>query len=270
MFVRGALALLLTAAVWMGSDTAYAHDPIILADDQTTAESGPLLLDGTVSFAVYGTLSAPGDTRGLRVQLEAGDTLELSLLIPALEPEQSLADAELPLLSVVRPDGSPEYLRVTERVRFDESFSNTSYVRLLEFSEPAQAGVYRLMVSGEQPARFTVAVGSNEQFGTPVENAIDREGASAGIADWYASAPVPVAPVAAPVENSVGSTTLAPATTPPSSTAAAATSTSGPLVTVVPQTGKVDGAAGSAVFIGVIVIIGAAVGFLVWSKRRNA
>ena len=268
MFVRGVLAALLAAAAsLLGGSTAFAHDPIILTDTQTTPESGPLLLDGTISFALYGTLLVPGDTRGVRVQLEAGDTLDLSLLVPALEPEQSLADDALPMLSVVRPDGSPEFLRPTEHVRFDESFSNTSYVRLLEFSEPAQAGVYRLMVSSDVPARFTLAIGTIEQFGSPVENVVNRGAASAGIAQWYATPPS-VSPPA--VVNSVGSTTLPPVTVAPSSTVVAATSTSGPLVTAVPQTGQVDGAAGSAVFIGVIAIVFAGVGFLVWSKRRNA
>ncbi len=238
------------------STSAFAHDPIILTEAQTTPDSGPLLLDGTISFALYGTLMVPGDTRGVRVQFEAGDTLDLSLLVPALEPEQSLADVALPVLSVVRPDGSPEFLRPTERVRFDEPFSGTSYVRLLEFSEQAQAGVYRLMVASEVPARFTLAVGTVEQFGSPVENVVDRDAASAGIARWYASPP--------------STSTLPPVAAAADSTVLAATSTSGPLVTAVPQPGQVGGAAGSAVFVGVIVIVLGGVGFLVWSKRRNA
>lgn len=40
--------------------------------------------------------------------------------------------------------------------------------------------------------------------------------------------------------------------------------------TTVPPDNSVDGVAGTAVFVGVIVVIGAGVGFLAWSKRRNA
>ena len=269
--VIAAVALSVVAlSVVVFSTNAFAHDPIILTEAQTTPDAGPLLVDGTISFALYGTLMVPGDTRGVRVQLEAGDTLDLSLLVPALEPEQSLADAAMPMLSVVRPDGSPEFLRLTERVRFDESFSGTSYVRLLEFSEPAQPGVYRLMVSGDVPARFTLAVGTVEQFGTPVENVVDREGASVGIATWYATPPSTPAATTAPSPTPSTSTLPLIVAAAPDSTVVAATSTSGPLVTLVPQAGGVDGAAGSAVFIGVMAIVLAGVGFLFWSKRRNA
>lgn len=266
--VIAVVALSVVVLSVVASTNAFAHDPIILTEVQTTPDSGPLLVDGTISFALYGTLLVPGDTRGVRVQLQAGDSLDLSLLVPALDPEQSLADAAMPMLSVVRPDGSPEFLRPTERVRFDESFSGTSYVRLLEFSEPAQAGVYRLMVSGDVPARFTLAVGTNERFGTPVENVVDREGASAGIAKWYATPPS--TPSSSTPSTTATTSTLPIAAAAPDSTVGAATSTSGPLVTAVPQTGQVDGAAGSAVFIGVIVIILGGVGFLIWSKRRSA
>ncbi len=230
MFVRGVLTAALAGAVWVGAGVAFAHDPIIIAPEQTTPESGPLLLDGTVSFALYGVVDAPGATRGLRAQFAEGDQVNLSLLVPALDPEQTVADVDMPTLTMARPDGTSQTFTTTERVRFDESFSNTSYVRLLEVDEPAQAGVYGFTVSAAVPARFTVAVGSDERFGTPVENAVDRAGASAGIASWYSTPPT---------------TTLAP------------------------QTGGVDGAAGSAVFVGAIVVVLAGAGYLFWSKRRR-
>jgi hypothetical protein len=264
MFVRGVLVAVLTAGVWMGAGTAFAHDPIVITDQQTTPEAGPLLPDGTISFALYGVIDTPAATRGLRVQLAAGDTVNLSLLVPARDPEQSLADADMPTLTMVRPDGSTETFTPTERVRFDESFSGTSYVRLLEVGEPAQAGEYDLTVTAAVPARFTVAVGTNERFGTPVENVVDRANASKGIADWYATPP-PVA--AAPTTTSAPETTVPETTSPPETTVP---ETTVPPTTLAPQTGGVDGAAGSAVFIGAIAIVLAGVGFLVWSKRRNA
>ena len=263
MFVRGLLVALLTVGVWMGAGTAFAHDPIIITDQQTTPEAGPLLPDGTISFALYGVVDAPGATRGLRVQFAAGDTVNLTLLVPARDPEQSLADGDMPTLTMVRPDGSTETFTPTMRVRFDESFSGTSYVRLLEVGEPAQAGEYDLTVTSAVPARFTVAVGTIETFGTPVENVVDRAGASKGIADWYATPPPAV--VAAP--ETTAEPTTAPETTAPETTVP---ETTVPETTLAPQTGGVDGAAGSAVFIGVIAILLAGAGFLVWSKCRNA
>lgn len=268
MFVRGLLVALLTVGVWMGAGTAFAHDPIIITDQQTTPEAGPLLPDGTISFALYGVVDAPGATRGLRVQFAAGDTVNLTLLVPARDPEQSLADGDMPTLTMVRPDGSTETFTPTMRVRFDESFSGTSYVRLLEVGEPAQAGEYGLTVTSAVPARFTVAVGTIETFGTPVENVVDRAGASKGIADWYATPP-PAVVVAAPETTTVPETTV-PETTVSETTVPETTmsETTVPETTLAPQTGGVDGAAGSAVFIGVIAILLAGAGFLVWSKRR--
>jgi cell division septation protein DedD len=195
--------------------------------------------------------------------------VNVTLLVPARDPEQSSTDADLPTLSMVRPDGSTELFTATERVRFDESFSGTSYVRLVEVAEPAQAGEYALTVTAAVPARFTVAVGTDERFGTPVENVVDRAGASKGIAAWYATPP-PIA--AAPVtttSTSVAPTTTTPDTTTPATTTPDTTVGDAAVTTAVPQTGGVDGAAGSAVFIGAIAVVLAGAGFLVWSKRRN-
>ena len=181
--------MLLGLVVLGGSSTAFAHDPIILIDTQTTPDAGPLLPDGTISFALYGTLDAAGDTRGLRVQFDAGDHLDLTLLIPDLAPENELPDSLLPTLAVIAPDGTSRILTATEHVPFDESFSHTSYVRYLELAEPAQAGEYRLTVTGVVPARFTLAVGTNEVFGTPVENVPNRGDGAAGVQRWYATPP---------------------------------------------------------------------------------
>ena len=53
-------------------------------------------------------------------------------------------------------------------------------MRYLELGESAQAGEYRLTVTGLGPARFTLAVGTTERFGTPVENVPNRSDGSAG------------------------------------------------------------------------------------------
>jgi hypothetical protein len=70
--------LLILAAIGVGlmiASPAKAHDPIILTSDQRTPADGPLLPDGTVSFALYGTLEKPGDTRGFRVTFAEGDNV---------------------------------------------------------------------------------------------------------------------------------------------------------------------------------------------------
>ena len=60
----GMRKLLFLASIGVGlmfASPAKAHDPIILTSDQRTPADGPLLPDGTVSFALYGTLEEPGE-----------------------------------------------------------------------------------------------------------------------------------------------------------------------------------------------------------------
>jgi hypothetical protein len=195
------------AVLLLGVGAAFAHDPIILTDAQTTPEAGPLLPDGTISFALYGSVTGAGDTRGLRVRFAEGDALDISLLIPDLAPENELDDAALPTLQLVAPDGTTRMLVPTESVKFDEPFSKTSYVRLLELHEPALPGEYQLTVAAAAPSRFTLAVGVVEQFGTPVENVPNRADGSAGVQQWYASPP------SAPTSTVPTSESLAPPST---------------------------------------------------------
>lgn len=261
------LSMAVLSAGLLAGGIAFAHDPIIITDDQTTPEAGPLLPDGTISFALYGVIDAPGATRGLRVRFTDSQTVNVTLLVPALDPERALADGDLPTLTVHRPDGSTALLTANERVRFDESFSGTSYLRLAELGELAQAGEYDLTVTAAAPSRFTVAVGTIERFGTPVESVTDRNDGSKGVGEWYATPP----PAFVSTATTVAPTTLPPTTVASSSTEAATTSASGPVVlTSVPHTSGDGAAAGSTVLIGVIAVILGGAGLLVWSKRRRS
>lgn len=176
-------------AVGLLPGVASAHDPIIIDDSQTTPELGPLLLDGTISFALYGAIDGVDDTRGFRVRMEDGDRLQVQMLVPDLAPENELAVDDLPRLTIESPDGQTWTLEADVRVRFDEPFSRTSYLRLLDFSEAAVDGDYRVTVSGAKAARFTVSVGVIERFGTAVENVVDRDAGVPAVIEWYSSTP---------------------------------------------------------------------------------
>ena len=86
----GMAGLLAALLVMTSTQPALAHDPIILLPDQREPSDGPLLPDGTISFALYGTLQGADDQRGFSFVLATGSRLELSLLIPDLEPENLL------------------------------------------------------------------------------------------------------------------------------------------------------------------------------------
>jgi len=272
---------ILTLAVVGGAGIAFAHDPIILTDSQTSPDAGPLLPDGTISFAVYGTLNSAGDTRGLRVRFGAGDSLDITMLIPDRSPENELPDSAFPTLRIDAPDGTSRTLTPTERVAFEEPISHTSYVRYLELDEPAQAGEYRLTVSGSAPARFTLAVGTTERFGTPVENVTNREDASAEVQHWYATPPA--TPAAAPsatapsinVASTIVSSTIVASTTVSStgssSTTARATDTSvagsqSAQATSAPTPGRGIGFNALAIVVGALVVLTAG---WAWRLRRR-
>ena len=167
------------------ASVAKAHDPIILTSDQTTPSNGPLILDGTISFALYGALDSPKDTRGFRVNFKEGDSLYFSILIPDLAPENQLGDASLPFLEITNPAGTTTKLLVSEKISFAEPYSGTNYVRLTEFNSVAIAGTYSVMVTGDSPGRFTVSVGQKEMFGTQVENVPNRDLGVGGVMSWY-------------------------------------------------------------------------------------
>ena len=168
---------------------AYAHDPLFLTSQQSTPQEGPYLPDGTISFALYGEFIETDETRGFQANFQEGDFFQLELLIPALTPEENLADDQLPYLLVAGPNGSEEVLYPNIRTRFDEPFTNTSYITLMKKQASASEGIYDITIVSRHAARFTVAIGIQERFGTTVERAGDRPSAfdetRERLGEWY-------------------------------------------------------------------------------------
>ena len=167
----------------------YAHDPIFIENTQLSPAEGPYLPNGNISFALYGRLENGSDSRGFRSKLQSGDKLVLSLLIPNLLPEKLLPLEQLPTLKVERPDQSSIELSPEGKEVFNEPFTGTSYLKLLSMQEPAQTGVYHITIRGNHQGRFTVSIGTIEQFGTPVEDVLDRSSNLSRIYDWYSDSP---------------------------------------------------------------------------------
>ena len=181
------VSFILFVTLWVS--VSHAHDPLFLLPEQETPSQGPLLPDGTISFALYGEFLAEGETRGFQANFADGDVFQLELLIPALDPEQSLQQDQLPFLQLIIPDGSERTLYPSIRTRFDEPFTNTSYFTLIQERGTAQGGVYDVMIVSRAPARFTIAIGIKEQFGTPVQRAGERPSSfsetSDRLGEWY-------------------------------------------------------------------------------------
>jgi len=187
------------------ADAAGAHDPIFV-DEVTAVEDSPLIEDGAISFATYGVIERPAGEAHVRMQLGAGQTFNMELLVPDRPPENDLESFDHLEVDVVTPDGATETFTASSVLdRFDEPFSQTSYLRLLEHEAPAQPGVTTVTVRSALPTRFTLATGRTEQFGTPVAE-YERVGLEA-LDAWYTTPPA-----------TVPSTTV-PSTTTPSTTA---------------------------------------------------
>ena len=176
--------------IFLSASPALAHDPLILLPEQKTPEEGPLLPNGTISFALYGSLLEGGDQRGFQFKLKPDDRLTISLLIPNLQPENELPEEKLPRLFLYRPDGSVLEGVSDIYVPFDEPFSMTRYIRIFDHVEQSIGGLHQVKIVGNHPSRFTASIGYIESFGTPVENVPNREAGRTGIFDWYQN-PVP-------------------------------------------------------------------------------
>ena len=87
------LLALVTAIVFLGTSVAVAHQPVVLLNSDTTAAKGPLLVDGTVSFAIRAAFTKAGLKKAFRAQLKEGDALEVQYLIVDKKPENSLKNA---------------------------------------------------------------------------------------------------------------------------------------------------------------------------------
>tara|TARA_B100001250_G_scaffold201133_1_gene172453 strand:- start:2290 stop:3057 length:768 start_codon:yes stop_codon:yes gene_type:complete len=159
----------LVVAVVIGySATSSAHDPVFLTDDHFAPEIGPFLPDGTISFAMYGRLAEPTSTQGFQARMQQGQSLNLSLLVPAVLPEIGFEIGLLPEVKVTRPDQTSFVLSAQFRETFHEPFTNTTYLRLADHLEEAQQGEYSLLISGRAAGRYVVSIGTLERFGTDI------------------------------------------------------------------------------------------------------
>lgn len=148
--------------------TASAHDPVFLTNDHFAPEVGPYLPDGTISFAMYGRLEELTSTQGFQARMQQGQSLNLSLLVPAVLPEIGFEVSSLPEVEVTRPDQTSFVLSAQFRQTFYEPFTGTTYLRLADYLEEAQQGEYSFLISGKAAGRYVVSIGTLERFGTEV------------------------------------------------------------------------------------------------------
>lgn len=141
---------------------AQAHQPVVLLNSDTTAANGPLLVDGTISFAVRASFTKAGQKKAFRAGFKSGDTVAVQLLIVDKRPENRLKNSQIPSLTITSPSGKSTTLRVTERTKFFEPYTSTDYLYLSRYTAPAEAGVYNFVVTSRSKAAVTIGVGDKE------------------------------------------------------------------------------------------------------------
>ena len=164
------LAALLAFMV-IGSESARAHQPVVLLDSDTTAAKGPLLADGTISFAIRASFTKAGQTKAFRAQFKSGDQLSVQYLIVDKKPENALRTSSLPTMVITPPTGSPVTIKFDERTKFYEPFGRVNYLYLARYNAVAQAGIYNFTIKSKSRAAITVAVGDKEIFGEVLRGA---------------------------------------------------------------------------------------------------
>ena len=165
------LLAMVVALCVVGSGVAVAHQPVVLLNSDTTAAKGPLLVDGTVSFAVRASFSKKGEKKAFRAQFKDGDALEIQYLIVDKKPEKNLKMNQLPTLVVTGPGGYRSTMKLNERTKFFEPYGRTNYLYLGRFSDVAKAGVYNFVLTARAKSAITVAVGDREVPGEVVRGA---------------------------------------------------------------------------------------------------
>lgn len=144
---------------------ASAHQPVTLGTASASAGRSPILVDGTVSFAVYAKFSTGNQTRNIRFVLDEGDTLKAEYLILDKSPERGLKKAQLPRVAITSPSGRVIELPVRERTPFFEPFGGKNYFFLSRVNMPGEPGVYTVTMKSRVKSDIVVAIGAREVRG---------------------------------------------------------------------------------------------------------
>ena len=140
--------------------TAHAHQPVNLLDSETTAARGPLLVDGTISFAIRAAFTKSNQKKGFRFDLKEGEDLNFEYLIIDKAPENKLKNAQLPQVVITAPNGSKTTVKFNERSKF--SYSGTNYLYLYRSKTPGLSGTYNVDITAKAKAAITLVVGEKE------------------------------------------------------------------------------------------------------------
>jgi hypothetical protein len=178
----------------IGSGVAQAHQPLTLLDSDTSASKGPLIVDGTLSFAVRAAFTKTGQKKAFRAQFNQGEALTVQYLIVDKKPENALRKTSLPTLVITSPTGSKVTMKFTERTKFYEPYSRVNYLYLGRYESEAEGGIYSFEITSKSKAAITIGVGEKEGVvGEVVRGTYEAPKAAASSTPKASSAPTPKA-----------------------------------------------------------------------------
>ena len=163
---------LLVAALLLVMPSASAHQPVAITSAHTSAKAGPIMVDGTISFAMRVDFTRANQERGFRISLKEDELLNFEYLIIDRALENRLATSKLPVVTITAPDGTKQVIKFTERTKFYERYGRTNYLFLSRFSQTAKAGIYEFSIKSKGRAGITVSTGSKEEPGEVYQPAI--------------------------------------------------------------------------------------------------
>jgi hypothetical protein len=157
--------ILLAVLMLLPMPVVYAHQPVAITDAHTSAKAGPIMVDGTISFAMRVNFTKANQERGFRISLKEDELLNFEYLIIDRAPENRLATNKLPVVTITAPDGTKQVIKLNERSKFYEPYGKTNYLFLSRFSQTAKAGIYEFSIKSKGRAGITVSTGSKEVRG---------------------------------------------------------------------------------------------------------
>ncbi len=156
----------MTLALLFGASApANAHFPVTLNSSHNTVAKSPILVDGTISFAVYADFTKSKEQRNVRFVLKAGDELNIEYLIVDSAPSNKLKNAQLPTVALTTPSGKKISLSIKERTPFFEPFGKKKYLYLARLSQPGEAGIYSVTATSRARSSIVLAIGRTETRG---------------------------------------------------------------------------------------------------------
>ncbi len=144
-----------------------AHQPFTLCIEENSSAKTVTISDASVSHALYFSFTNPNQMFAIEMKLPANERLNVGMLILNQEPENTMAEKQLPYITIPSLN---ERLDPIIRTSFYEPYSQTDYIRLLRYNSNQfqETQTIEILVHARAPGYFVLSLGYKEEFGNIV------------------------------------------------------------------------------------------------------